>query len=1077
MNAEGAYPDEDSILTRLLACDKALAEGTPQQPAGAETPVEWQPRLQGDLACIQVLRQVLPRRPPGETPVPPTGETPMPPTGEALIPPGELPFQQLGRFQIRRLLGQGAFGLVFLASDPHLGRAVALKVPRPEALLTGELRERFVREARAAAGLDHPNLVPVYEAGAVGPLCYIASAYCPGITLAEWLKERSELAPERQAAALVATLADAVGHAHARGVIHRDLKPSNVLLQGRGRDAAEAKSTVRDPSGTPAAATAEDDFVPRITDFGLAKLTADAPAAPGDAGGAETRSGAVLGTPNYMAPEQAQGKNKEVGPAADIYALGAILYELLTGQPPLRGESLLDTLEQVRSRDPLPPRRLRPKLARDLDTICLKCLQKEPHKRYASASALSDDLRRYLAGESIQARPIGTWERSIKWARRHPALTALLAVCVLSPSTLATVVLAYDSQLRQSNKDLQDAINAKEEQRQEANENLRSASLAIEDFATKLGQDKRLLAHNLEDLRKDYLQSAMNMWRQLLKQRPDDPGRQEEYARTLQRFGRLINEMGAKKEAIESFQRAVEIRKELVYEYPGIPQYQDDLASALNNLADIYNDLRQYELAEAVFREARDVRQQLALEYPTEPVYQAKLADNHNNLALLYEETGRSDLAESAHLKARDGWVKLIRDYPKVEEYQSGLVDSHFNLGILYEDTSRLELAEESYGKSRDLARDLVVDQPVIPAYQDALGKALTNLGLVYVETDRADQAVKEYGEAESIYQKLANDHPKIPNYKDKLARIHHNLGQAYLHLRQPDLAVAAYGKARDLRKQLIRDYPTIPDYRVALARTLNNLGNLFCETGRPKEASAPLGESRSIREQLVHDYPDVTDFRVSLGNSHSNLGLMEMVQGKHQAALDWLDRAVRMLEAVLKKEPRQTFARKFLNEAYHRRVTTLSQLGRHADAQRDLGRLLELDGGVKKDPWRLLRAESLARMGQHGPAITEVDVLAARKSMSANNLYNLACICSLCSAAVRRDTQLNKAEQNQKADQYAALAIDFLKKAKAAGFFKPADVIEDVRKDKDLDALRQRRDFQELFPEPPLKNQQKKSP
>src|SRR5262249_48385720 len=141
-------------------------------------------------------------------------------------------------------LGQGAFGVVFLASDPQLGRDVALKVPRPEVLMTSELRERFLLEARAAAGLDHPNLVPVYEAGAVGPVCYIASAYCPGITLSEWFKERAELPPERLAASIVATLADAVGHAHSRGVIHRDLKPSNILLQGKRRDPADANSTV-----------------------------------------------------------------------------------------------------------------------------------------------------------------------------------------------------------------------------------------------------------------------------------------------------------------------------------------------------------------------------------------------------------------------------------------------------------------------------------------------------------------------------------------------------------------------------------------------------------------------------------------------------------------------------------------------------------------------------------------------------------------------------------------------------------------------------------------------------------------
>jgi tetratricopeptide (TPR) repeat protein len=324
---------------------------------------------------------------------------------------------------------------------------------------------------------------------------------------------------------------------------------------------------------------------------------------------------------------------------------------------------------------------------------------------------------------------------------------------------------------------------------------------------------------------------------------------------------------------------------------------------------------------------------------------------------------------------------------------------------------------------------------------------------------------------------KLAEGHPKIPTYQDNLARVHHNLGQAYQELRRPDLAGAAYGQAADLRRRLIHDYPAVLDYRVALTRTLHNLGGLFCDTGRPKEASAPLNESRSVRERLVHDHPEVTDFRASLGNSYSQLGLMEMAQGKHRAALDWLDQSVRVLEAVLKKEPRQTFARRFLADAYQRRVTTLGQLGRYVDALHDLDQLLELAGGVKSDPWRLLRADALARAGRHGPAMAEADELAARPSMDADMLYNLACVCSLSSAATRRDDTLARAEQDSRAEQYAARAVGLLKRAKAAGYFKSAARLEDVRQDRDLDPLRGRQDFQGLFPAAQLTDQPQAPP
>jgi WD40 repeat protein len=274
--------------------------------------------------------------------------------------------------------------------------------------------------------------VPVYDAGEVGPVCYIASAYCPGTTLHEWLKARAEPVPWKDAAVLVVKLAEAVHHAHANGVVHRDLKPANVLLQlAEGRGQVEKKA---DASSGPSAIINLQSAIPKITDFGLAKFHSLEPDA--TAPQYQTQSGAIVGTPRYMAPEQGVGSSKAVGPAADVHALGAILYEVLTGRPPFVAETVLDTLEQVRSHEPLSPSRLRPKLPRDLETICLRCLQKEPGKRYASAGDLAEDLRRFLDGKPIRARPVRAWERVVKWARRRPTAAALVAV-----SSLASLLL------------------------------------------------------------------------------------------------------------------------------------------------------------------------------------------------------------------------------------------------------------------------------------------------------------------------------------------------------------------------------------------------------------------------------------------------------------------------------------------------------------------------------------------------------------------------------------------------------------------------------------------------------------
>ena len=320
-------------------------------------------------------------------------------------------------YEILEELGRGGMGVVYKVRQTALKRLVALKM-----ILSGghagkaELA-RFRTEAEAVARLQHPNIVQIHEIGEHDGIPFFSLEYCAGGSLAKLLAGTPF--PPREVAHLVETLARAMDHAHQHQIIHRDLKPANVLLAVDQHLSAVGRDPEHSPSAERRPLTA---FTPKITDFGLAKKLDDA---------GQTASGAVMGTPSYMAPEQASGESKEVGPLADVYALGAILYECLTGRPPFKAAKSLDTIMQVIESEPVPPTQLQPKTPPDLETICLKCLRKEPDKRYAGAGELAEDLRRFLANEPIRARPVGRLERALRWCQRKPATAGMLAAILL----------------------------------------------------------------------------------------------------------------------------------------------------------------------------------------------------------------------------------------------------------------------------------------------------------------------------------------------------------------------------------------------------------------------------------------------------------------------------------------------------------------------------------------------------------------------------------------------------------------------------------------------------------------------
>jgi len=705
------------------------------------------------------------------------------------------------------LIGRGGMGKVYRARHITLGRTVAIKVlaREPDELMLA----RFAEEARAVARLQHPNICPLFETGTVDGRPYFAQEFLGGGSLAQ--KFNSAPQDPREAAATVEIISNAIQFSHDHGILHRDLKPGNLMFAADG--------TVK------------------VTDFGLAKMMG------GDTtkeSGGLTRTGEIVGTPSYMPPEQASGVVTGLGPTTDVYALGAILYEALTGRPPFQAPDPLQTLLMVLAMDPVSPRVLQPKVPRDLETICLKCLEKSPKRRYPSARELSEDLQRFSEGRPIIARPVGFFERTAKWAKRKKAAAALVGL------SFAMVLAMIGFGVLQT-------VNAARER--EANRLLANAKKSLEESNADLETAKR----NLEETNADLV--------------------------------------AAKLDSDKSFALAVEALQEIVVRFSnqlfGVPFVEQLMQAMMGDSAQLYQkltDLRpgDRELA-ARFASVLILKSSMERRYSkfdlalktrerAEAYLHAKLERYPDDENLLYqrlklgsetvaafEAVGEEPRVLAARKKYHADVMRFCERYPNNPESRGLRVQASMAAAVIARDENDPEAELEHQTKAVAAARDYYKAQPKEPSAFIWFHTSLYLLGSTQQARRDLIGAERTLSELEKILVNALAARPNDAILKNDVAEAKE--ARAYVAESALDSVEGGklYHEAEPLRRELILLFPLNPNYKYRLANNLALQARLEIRSDAPA-AKKKLDEAIAISGKLVKEFPKNEIFTIQDG-------------------------------------------------------------------------------------------------------------------------------------------------------------------------------------------------------------------
>jgi serine/threonine-protein kinase len=970
------------------------------------------------------------------------------------------------RFQIMRPHARGGLGQVMVARDLELDREVALKEIHNFHANRPSSRARFVREAEITGRLEHPGIVPVYGLGRhPDGRPFYAMRLIRGDTLRDLITRYH--GPEGQARPAAdrslelrrllghfMTVCNTIAYAHSQGVLHRDLKPSNILIGPYGEtlvvDWGLAKMI---GSGTHETTESQDGKAVDRQEPSLA----------------ETRSGPVLGTPIFMSPEQFSGRPDQLGPAIDVYSLGATLYVLLTGKLAFQGIEPARVPEKVKRGDFVPPRQANPDVSPALEAVCLKAMALYRQDRYDSPSALAVDVERWLAGEPVSARREPWTIRARRWVSRHRTLvTATAAAGIMALVGLSALVVVQTR-----------ATLVERGARKLAEVQSRLAMDAVQQYHTGVNKDLLLQQPEMKELRASLLNGPRAFYlryRENLERTGNlDSDARAELAKASIRLGEIANDLGSVDEAERNFRQALNLLPDLIQEQPRNLSFRLWACKIPMWLGEAHAHAGRTDEAELELQRGLAQSVDLATNFPFDEPYRGLVIDCQMYLGNLHALSGKFDQAEADYQRV----LKRLAEFEDQYGMTTGSREEHArclsNLGRVYETKGRYNRAERSYREAREIRERLAHENPDSIHDQEDLASSFDELAQLEDLSRRYDRAIKYYGDALKIRERLARDNTNIAFVRSGLAKSWNHLALDNYRLGRFDQASQAYHTAATILQRLLEENPTQIETRDELFRTHLGLGDMEYAAAKLLEAEAEYRAALAAVESSSGDNPNSINIELDRTRARVHLGEIAYQLHRPSEAIEQFNQAIAQGEAVLARDSKHVMCRVYLDQAHTRRAILLGAQGRNKEAQAEWDRALAYGEVHSQGPEvRLQHAMMFACAGKFEASMREADEVSSDPSLNTGLLYNAACVYGRILGVSKDGSAPPGADRVPPTSVLAARAIAVLKRALSEGLLEEPEGLRGLRSDPDLDSLRPLAEFQAFlmdvsFPEHPF--------